>query len=65
MKLKANGDRRNDDRRRDQGKNHGMHHAGDIYRIIATMTENEYETCRELTAGNSQNSSVADAATIV
>jgi hypothetical protein len=64
MKLKAYEDRRVDDKRNDEGKNHAMHHAGDIYRTIATMTESKFETCREVTAINSQNGAVLDATKI-
>ena len=60
MKLKAYEDRRSDDKRRDKEKNYAMHHAGDIYRTIATMTIDEYDTCRSLRSSNSNHKSVVE-----
>ena len=43
MKLHAFDDRKNDDR-----KDLGRHHALDVYTIVALMTEKEYEKALEL-----------------
>jgi hypothetical protein len=53
------------DRREDQDKEFARHHALDLYRIVAMLTESEYETVEQLAARFQGNDQVREACTIV
>jgi hypothetical protein len=54
-----------DDRKDDQSKDFGRHHAMDLYRIVAMMTEPEYQRTLELGRSYANDSRVVRARSIV
>lgn len=54
-----------DDRKEDQSKDSGRHHAMDLYRVVALMTEPEYQRTLELGHAYAQDSRVERARSIV
>jgi hypothetical protein len=53
------------DRKEDEDKDLGRHHALDLYTIVGMMTEQEYERAKELGAAHSANEFVRQACAIV
>lgn len=53
------------DRKDDEAKEFAQHHALDVYRIVAMLTEPEYKTVRKLAAQYRQNDRVREASGIV
>jgi hypothetical protein len=54
-----------DDRKDDRDKDHGRHHALDLYTIVGMMTEGEYERAKELGVAHAADGRVRRACAIV